>query len=130
MTSEPFSGLLRSVLSPSRPPEEACALHLLAGQFHLADQIRKWAETPEPEKFLAFANEARAWVDRMPRKLVNPPDWYLRHLAEFERFALFGEAMARGKNYLGQMHLEQILNHFSLMGVWTSEGSSPWGLAP
>ena len=127
---ESFSGLLRSVLSPSRPPEEACALHLLAGQFNLANQIRKWEETPGPEKFQAFASEARAWVDRMPRKMVNPPDWYQRHLEEFEKFALFGEAMARGEIYLGQLHLEQILDHFSLMGVWTSEGSSLWGLTP
>ena len=127
---ETFSGLLRAALSPSRPPEEACALHLLAGEFQLAKRIGAWDSLPSAEEFASLAQEAQQWVNRIPRKLTAYPDWYTRHLDMFESVKRFASAAAQGDFYSGELELAGLAQEVSLLGIWASDGTSHWGLNP
>ncbi|KAA3607932.1 MAG: serine/threonine protein kinase [Planctomycetota bacterium] len=128
---ESFYGLLRAALPPEVADQDACALHLLLAEMSLAQEVNSWKDQlPTAAQAEAFALQAELWLQKLPRKWEQPPEWWERHRAAISELAKFAASLAENDDYSAYLRLQNFLTEFSLLQVWCSDGRGNWGLQP
>ncbi len=124
-----FLSLLRAVIPAEVPDESVVALHLLFGEASMAARLRSTAP-PDAAAAAQRAAEAAAWLEPLPRLLRVEPAWLARHRAAIRAFADLHAALAEQDSYLAWQRALALTREFSLLGAWSSDGTSTWQFRP
>lgn len=130
-TPENFYGFLRAAMSPDVADEAVIALHFLIAEAHLAQQVRAWGgELPDKSAAARLGAETRSWLAMQPRRLEVLPPWLAPHQQALDHLAGFCEALAEEDDYLAFLRLDDLMNHYSLLAAWCSNGEGELGIDP
>ncbi|MDP7063325.1 MAG: serine/threonine-protein kinase [Planctomycetota bacterium] len=131
LNPQAFSSFLNQVLEVAEPGEDQDrqALKLLLAEAHLARELLNWGQSlPSAAAANDVAVMVAGWIDVI--QSVDSSSAFQAEWMTLQQMLELSEALANNDAYDALLHARGIGDHFSLLSVWSSNGTSLWGFMP
>ena len=128
---EVFPGFLKQVFGEAEPVSGQAAMQLLVAEAWLSQEIATGKGTaPSITHARSLAALLAQWLQAESEAGTQASSSHAEEVAALEDMFGFLEALAAEDPYRASGFGEDLMQHFSLLSVWLSDGSSSWGLQP
>jgi hypothetical protein len=122
--------LLDHVLGTEQDVLERRSMVIVLAAHSLAGELSTWTTLPSSEQAGAVQSLCADWLELLHEEpftegSVGAEETFA--LQEFERLAA---SIASGDSYSAFLHAQALQEHFSLLGVLSSDGAATWGFRP